>query len=272
MSSPHTLLASLLIVAGCGAATRSAPAASTPVASTPVAATIAPPTDRVASILAAVAASDRDAADLALDEGRHPAELLGFFGVAPGQRVAELFAGGGYTTELLARVVGEHGVVYAHNTTAILDKFARKPWAARAAKPVMAHVVAVERELAEPLPAEAHDLDLVLMVLTYHDTVWLGVDRAAMNRAVFQALRRGGSYGIVDHRAAAGHGVADAQTLHRIDEATVIAEVTAAGFRLDGHSDALAAADDGHDWSASPGAAGERRGHSDRFVLRFVKP
>jgi predicted methyltransferase len=265
MSPAHVLLASLLLVGGCGAAT---PAAAPVAAPAPAAAS----TDRVAAVLAAVAATDRDAADRALDEGRHPAELLGFFGVAPGQRVAELFAGGGYTTELLARVVGERGVVYAHNTTMILDKFARKPWTARAAKPVMARVVAVERELGDPLPAEAHDLDLVLMMLTYHDAVWLGVDRAAMNQAVFRSLRHGGSFGIVDHRAAPGHGVADAQTLHRIEEATVIAEVTAAGFRLDGRSDALTAADDARDWNSSPGAAGARRGHSDRFVLRFVKP
>jgi predicted methyltransferase len=220
----------------------------------------------------AVNAPDRDAADRALDAGRRPAELLTFFGIAPGQRVAELFAGGGYTVELLARVVGPAGQVFGENNRFVLDRFAQAPWTTRLAKPVMSRVVRVDRELDDPLPPEASGLDAVLFVLSYHDSVWLHTDRAAMNRAVFTALRAGGIYGIVDHSAAEGHGTNDAETLHRIEESALVREVTAAGFRLDASADFLRNPADPRDWSASPRSAGERRGTSDRFVLRFVKP
>ena len=112
----------------------------------------------------------------------------------------------------------------------------------------------------------------MFFLLSYHDTVWMQTDRAAMNRAVFQALRPGGVYAIIDHNAAAGHGVADAQTLHRIEQSTLVAEVLAAGFRLDGEADFMRNPADARDWSASPRTAAERRGTSDRFVLRFVRP
>jgi predicted methyltransferase len=220
----------------------------------------------------AIAAPDRSAEDRALDAGRKPGEVLAWFRIGPGQRVAELFAGGGATTELLARVVGAKGQVFAQNTKEILDRFARKPWADRAAKPVMNNVVAVERPLDDPLPPEAKDLDAVVMVLDYHDSVWMKVDRAKMNAAVFAALKTGGVYGIVDHSAAAGSGTRDCETLHRIDEDVVKKEITAAGFKLDAESDMLRNPDDKRDWNASPRKAGERRGTSDRFVLRFVKP
>jgi predicted methyltransferase len=220
----------------------------------------------------AVAASDRSDADRALDSGRRPADMLAFFGIAPGMKVAEIGAGGGYTSELLARVVGPTGVVYGQNTPAILQRFAEKPWSERLAKPVNAKIVRADREFDDPFPPEAHDLDAVLIVLFYHDTVWQGVDRAKMNAAVFAALKPGGVYGIVDHSAPAGSGTDDVKTLHRIDEDVVKKEVEAAGFKLAGEANFLRNPDDKRDWNDSPMAAGERRGESDRFVLEFVKP
>jgi predicted methyltransferase len=224
------------------------------------------------AIQAAVSAPDRDDKDKALDQGRHPAEMLSFFGIAPGMKVGELVASTGYTSELLARVVGPTGVVWAENPSSILDKFAAIPWSTRLAKPVMANVHRVDRELEAPFPPEAHDLDAVLIVLFYHDTVWLKTDRAKMNKGVFDALKSGGVYGVVDHSARAGAGTSAAQTLHRIDEKTVIDEVTKAGFKLDGEADFLRNAKDARDWNDSPTAAAARRGTSDRFVLKFVKP
>ncbi len=223
-------------------------------------------------IAAAIAATDRSADDRALDAGRKPGEVLSFFGVAPGQKIGELFAGGGYTTELLARTVGDTGKVYAQNTTEILEKFARKPWAERAAKPVMKHVVAVERPIDDPLPPEATELDEVITILNYHDTVWMKADRAKMNKAVFAALKHGGIYAIVDHSAADGSGTRDCETIHRIDEAVVKTEVAAAGFVLDGESAVLRNPADPRDWNASPHKAADKRGTSDRFTLRFKKP
>jgi predicted methyltransferase len=219
-----------------------------------------------------VDAADRSPDDRALDAGRHPDRLLAFFAIAPGMRVAELGAGGGYTTELLARTVGAGGKVYAQNSPFILERFAEKPWSERLAKPVMSNVVRSDRELDAPFPPDAKDLDAVVIVLFYHDSVWMKADRDAMNRAVFTALKAGGVYGIVDHSGRSGTGVSEVQTLHRIEEAFVREEVQRAGFVLDGEAGFLRNPSDARDWNASPRTAGERRGTSDRFVLRFKKP
>jgi predicted methyltransferase len=243
------------------------PAAALPPAA-PAAATVAiSPAAR-----AAVDAPDRSDADRALDAGRHPAELLSFYGIAPGMKVAELGAGGGYTSELLARAVSPAGVVYGQNNKFIIEKFAQKPWSERLAKPIMKNVVRVDREFDDPLPAEAHDLDAVFMVLFYHDTVWMETDRARMNSAVFKALKPGGVFAIIDHSGRAGSGSTETKTLHRIDEAVVKKELEAAGFKLGGEAAFLRNPSDTRDWNDSPGAAAEKRGTSDRFVLRFVKP
>ncbi len=223
-------------------------------------------------LAALLGAPDRLEADHALDEGRRPAEVLTFFGIGEGQRVADLFAGTGYTTELLARAVGPEGHVYAQNNAFVMDRFARGPLEARLARDGLAHVEVVEREMDAPLPEGARDLDAVIFILAYHDTFWMEADRAAMNRAIFEALRPGGVYGIVDHAAAAGSGARDVQSLHRVDEALVVEEVLAAGFELEARADTLRRADDPRDWNAAPSAAGERRGTSDRFTLRFVRP
>ena len=221
---------------------------------------------------AVVAAPDRSPEDRALDAGRKPAELLSFLRIQPGWRVADLGAGGGYTTELLQRAVGDNGQVYGQNSKRLLDMFLEKPWSARLAKPVMQKVVRLDRDFDDPFPADVTGLDAVTMVLFYHDTVWLGVDRAAMNKAVYDALKPGGVFLIVDHSARPGDGVDVASTFHRIEEDVVKQEVQAAGFTLDGEANILRNSQDTRDWNDSPRAAGERRGTSDRFVLRFRKP
>jgi len=219
-----------------------------------------------------VSASDRDEADRKMDGGRHPAEFLAFLGLAPGMRVAELGAGSGYTTELLARTVAPKGKVWAQNSPGIL-KFVGKPWAERLNKPVMKKVVVrVDREFDAPLPPDAKNLDAVVSVLFYHDTVWLGVNRDKMNKAVFAALKPGAEYVIVDHSAAEGHGASDAKTLHRIEESVVLQEVERAGFRRAGNADFLRNPGDAHDWNDAPNVAADKRGTSDQFVLKFIKP
>ncbi|EAU61762.1 class I SAM-dependent methyltransferase [Stigmatella aurantiaca] len=224
------------------------------------------------SAQAIVDAPDRTEADRALDAGRHPAALLEFVGVRPGMKVAELVAGAGYTTELLARAVGPEGVVYGENPKFVLDLFAEKPWSERLALPVNQKVVRVDRELNEPLPPEVTDLDAVVSNIIYHDVVSLQADRAKMNAAIFRALKPGGVYVVVDSSAKPGTGVADTQTLHRIDEQVVRSEVEASGFQLAAESDVWRNPQDARDWNASPQAAGARRGTSDRFALKFVKP
>lgn len=221
---------------------------------------------------AVVGAADRSEADKALDAGRKPTEFLFFVGAKPGMKVAELFAGGGYTTELLARAVEPGGTVYGQNSKWVLERFAEKPWSARLAKPVMKNVVRVDRELEDPLPPEATGLDLVVSNAIYHDTVWQKVDRAKMNAAVLRALKPGGAYVICDSSAKEGAGTTVTETLHRIEEKVVRDDLDAAGFKLKDSSDILRNKEDTRDWSASPGAAGEKRGTSDRFCLKFVKP
>jgi predicted methyltransferase len=236
---------------------------------------IRPPTapyDNLDMARAVVDAPDRAAADRALDAGRRPDRLLAFIGAKPGMRIAEIGAGLGYTTELLARAVGPTGVVYGQNNRFIRERFAEKPWAERLAKPVMKPVVRVDREFDEPLPPEATDLDAVVNVLLYHDTVWMKTDRTRMNRAIYAALRPGGIYVIVDHSGKSGTGVSEVETLHRIEETIVRQEIEAAGFKLVADADFLHNPADTRDWNASPRTAGERRGTSDRFVLKFAKP
>jgi len=201
-------------------------------------------------VRAVVQDPDRLDADRALDAGRHAEELLAFLEVAPGLQLGEIGAGGGYTTELVARALGERGRVYAENNRLTLERFAAKPWADRLQRRAMRNVVRVDREFDDPFPPEARDLDGVYVVLFYHDTVWMGANRDRMNRAVFEALRPGGSYVIIDHAARPGSGAADVQTLHRIDEAFVIAEVERAGFKLQVVGDFLRNPADKRDWNA----------------------
>ena len=135
----------------------------------------------------------------------------------------------------------------------------------------MANVVRLDRPFDDPFPPEVTDLDAVVIVLFYHDTVWLKADRDRMNRAVFSALKPGGAYYVIDHSSWPGRGTTEAQTLHRIEEKVVRTEVERAGFRLAEQGFFLRNPDDTRDWNASPRSAGDLRGTSDRFVLKFLK-
>jgi predicted methyltransferase len=270
----HAPLGILLaaVIAGC-VPDAPAPPPSTPAPPAPASAfPAARPVPVPPAIQAVIDAPDRTDADRALDKGRHPGEMLAFFGIRSGMKVAELGAGGGYTAELLARLVGPTGKVWGQNSKFLLERFAEKPWSARLATAPMKGVVRVDREFDDPLPPDATGLDAVIMVLFYHDTYWLKTDRAAMNRAILKALKPGGVYGIIDHSGRPGTGTTEVQSLHRIEEKVVREEIEAAGFRFVEGGDFLRNPADPRDWNDAPGAAGERRGTSDRFVLKFVKP
>lgn len=246
------------------------PVAEPAVVSTPPA---APGLDE-AAIRAIVDDPARPAGERELDPGREPEELLRFLALRPGMRLADLGAGRGYTTFLLARAVGPDGVVYAQNNKFVTDRFLEPAWTERLKTPELRNVVRVDREFDDPLPPEARDLDGVIDVLFYHDTYWMGTDRARMNQAIFAALRPGGFYVIVDHSARAGAGASEAESLHRVEESTVVEEVLQAGFERAGSAEFLRNPDDPRDWNAAPSAAAAagKRGTADRFVVRFVKP
>ncbi|HSN25875.1 MAG TPA: SAM-dependent methyltransferase [Kofleriaceae bacterium] len=233
-----------------------------------VACSHAPSLDRDAIINAA----DRDPGDRAKDPQRRPAELLAFAGIAPGMHVADLGSGTGYTSELLARAVGANGSVIAQDTPHWGGPWMERPWAARLAKPVMAHTTHVMLGWNEPLPADAHDLDVVTFVAAYHDVKAEKDDTAKLNSAVFAALKHGGTYIVIDNSAKPGTGTDACEPLHRIDEQVVRDEVTHAGFRLAATSDFMRQPKDTRDWNADPSAKDPRVHTQDLFALKFVKP
>jgi len=218
-------------------------------------------------------APDRTEADRQLDPGRHPAEMLEFLALKPGMKVLDLGAGGGYTTELIARAVAPGGVVYMQNDPSWLP-FLKDALTERFTHPAMQGVIRADLSFDAPVPREAKDLDLAVLNVIYHDIVNTPVDRARMNKLIFDALRPGGAYVVVDSSAKDGSGLSETKTLHRIDENAVKQEVQQAGFQLDAQGSFLRNPADTRDWNSSPTAAAKegRRGTSDRFALRFVRP
>jgi predicted methyltransferase len=225
------------------------------------------------AIAAAVADLNRPDTDKQRDANRKPVETLAFAGVKPGDQVAELLPGGGYFTRLFSKVVGPSGHVYAlvpapsPNAPPDVPDFAARVKAI-AADPNYSNVsVVVEpfSQLKAPVP-----VDLVWTSQNYHDLHnFPGLDVTVFNQLVFDALKPGGIYLILDHEAEPGSGVRDTATLHRIDAATVKTEVLAAGFVLAGSSDLLRQPSDPHAVKVFDPSV---RGRTDQFILKFRKP
>lgn len=255
----------LMLASGAGAGAQSGS-----VKDQPAHATALPASKIPAAIEKAVDAPERPAPDKALDAGRKPAQVMAFFGIAPGMKVADLTAGGGYQTELLARIVGPAGKVYSQNLQ-FPPRFKKvgETWNQRLKEPALSNVVAVRKQpdADDLLPVAPGSLDAVVLALNYHDLVGRNVNRDKMNAAVRKALKPGGVYGIVDHSAQAGSGKRDVSTLHRIAQAVVEQEVEKAGFKLAATSDVLHNPQDDRTWFVF-----QYRGTTDRFVLKFVKP
>ena len=254
-----------------------------------------------------VANPDRSAADRTNDLRRKPEQMLAFIGIRPGMTALDLSAAGGYTTELLARAVGPSGAVYGQsqprdpnrappaapegNSNPTTAPATPAP-AAQAAAPAnaprpspvalaerdsrlksagadAASIVAVSRPFADPVPPELANarIDLVTLMFNYHDLGHMGVDRGAMNKSVFAALKPGGIYVIADHAGRPGTGISEAGTLHRIEEAFLRQEIEAAGFRFLGDAQFLRNPNDPRDKNTP-----DPPQPKDDFVLKFVKP
>jgi predicted methyltransferase len=253
-------------------------------------------------IKALIASPDRTAADRTNDQRRHPEDILAFIAVKPGIAALDISAGGGYTTELLARSIGPTGKVYGQsrprpatppppptnpegNANPSATPAAAPPPAApprpspvaladresrmKAANVAAAPIVVVVQPFEDPVPAEAAEgkLDLVTLMFNYHDLGFLNVDRAAMNKAVFKALKSGGTYVIADHSGRPGTGISESGTLHRIEEAFLRKEVEAAGFKLAAEGNFLRNPNDPRDKNTPDPPMPK-----DEFFLKFVKP
>jgi predicted methyltransferase len=216
---------------------------------------------------AIVASPDRSDADRQADQRRQPARMLAFAGVKPGMKVLDMEANAGYSTELLARTVAPTGLVYAQDSAGVIERFVKDKFDIRAQKPAMMNVVHVVRDFDDPIPPEVNGLDLITFFFAYHDITYMEVDRAAMNRKMFAALKPGGFLVIADHSARPGDGTSVAKTLHRIEEGTLRQEIEAAGFKLASEADFLRHPEDPRD-------AGVFRPQipTDEFVLKYQKP
>jgi predicted methyltransferase len=219
-----------------------------------------------ADYAAMLAAPDRSDADKTADKRRDPVPFLEFAGVRPGMKVLDMGAGGGYSTELMARAVAPNGKVYGQNPPDVSEK-AKAAFEARLKTPAMKDAVSDIRPFDDPVPPDVNDLDLITFLFYYHDTSYMNVDRAAMDRKMFAALKPGGLLVIADHSALPGQGVSVAKTLHRIEESTLRQEVEAAGFHFVAEGNFWRSAADTHDFpSYKPTVP------VDNFVLKFQRP
>lgn len=217
---------------------------------------------REAVIQAALASAERTAEMRDRDEGRRPADVLLLSGIERGDHVIELGSFGLYYSTILAAVVGPEGRLD------MIDPPFVESFGGDAARAFAAEHDNVEFHLVDYAQADfPDDVDIVFNILFYHDLMGAGIDLGVLNAKVFEALKPGGAYLVVDHKAEDGSGRRDTEALHRIGKETIIEEVTEAGFELEVDSDLLANPDD-----PRTGGVFTLRGATDRAVLLFRKP
>jgi predicted methyltransferase len=221
---------------------------------------------------AAVADTARPEADRSRDADRKPAETMKFAGIRQGDVVVELAPGGGYYTRLLSAAVGPKGKVIAVMSPPKPDAKPDAPVPGAAVRAIAADphyaniTVSPQRYAALTVPEKA---DVVWTTLNYHDFHNIpDTDMATINKAIAAVLKPGGIFFVADHAAEPGSGARDTNTLHRIDKATVIQEVEAAGFKLEKESDLLANKSDPHTGKVFDS---DIRGKTDQFLLKFKK-
>jgi predicted methyltransferase len=222
---------------------------------------------------AAVAHSGRSASDLKRDALDRPAEILRLTGIGAGMRVADVLAGDGYYSELLANVVGPKGHVLMLNNKAF------DHWSDGDRQPRLAgnRLPNVEYRIVDldQMQLGTATLDAIVLSKVYHDLYWVDpegvwpkINTGAVLDQLVQALKPGGVLLLVDHSAKAGHGSADASSLHRIDEAFARQDFTKRGMQVVATSDLLRRADDARDQITYKGPM---LGNTDRFVLVLKK-
>jgi len=224
------------------------------------------PAETKAAVTAALA--DPARADQAGDDARRKAlESIVFSGVGPGDTVIDYLPGRGYWTRIFTGVVGPKGHVYpmwpgvsAGRATAVVEDLKSRN---------LANVTPVLQ--TTNIPSSEAPVDLFWTVENYHDVANAGGEQAlaAVNKGIFNLLKPGGTYIVIDHASAPGTGITTTNTLHRIEPAAVKAQVIAAGFKFVGESKALSNPADDHSLKVFDPAI---RGHTDQFIYKFRKP
>jgi predicted methyltransferase len=217
-----------------------------------------------AYIRSAVESPARSAEHKARDANRKPAEVLALSGVKPGDKVVEFASFGQYFTTLISDIVGPKGMVYMYDLPYTEQR------AGAASRAFVAAHANSKYELVDYNALKLPDgVDVVFNVLYYHDLPLNNIDTASLNKRIFDSLKPGGIFFVVDHNAAPGSGTRDTKALHRIDPAVIKKEVTAAGFEVVEESKLLAHAEDDHTKMVfSPGT----RGLTDQTIFKFRKP
>lgn len=242
------------------------------IASLPLLALALPAAPQIASAqqapnyAALLAAPDRTDADKQNDQRRKAPEMLAFIGCRPGMKELDMAADAGYSTELMARCVAPNGTVYAQNAPGTPQR-AMDAFNERMKRPAMKDVKPDLQAFDNPIPQGVNDLDLVTFLFGYHDTTYQPIDRAKMDKAMFDALKPGGTLVVADYAAAPGAPVTTGKQFHRLDEAIEKRELEAAGFKLADEGTFLRNPSDTHDFIIF-GA----KTPIDIYVLKFQKP
>jgi len=220
-------------------------------------------------VAAAVADKDRPKDDTDRDADRHPAEIMTMTELRPGGRAVDVGPGRtGYYTKIMSRIVGANGKVFMFNPTWVAEKF---PVAVEGASILnKAGYTNVEGSV-QPMAEIKFDqpVDLVFVSQLYHDQVWQKIDVAKMNKAIFDALKPGGIYFVIDHTGPGVTAVEQIDKLHRIEPSVVKQQILAAGFELVAESDLLKNPADPMNVSVFDPSI---RGKTNQFVFKFRRP
>lgn len=223
--------------------------------------------DAEALLTKALAAPDRPKSQTDRDANRHDEDMFWAKHIVAGQSVLDMGAGGGYLTMIASSIVGPTGHVDMQNPSQWVENYKLSDAIAYVTSK-RANVTALTVDF-DKIPVPTRPYDVVTSSMIYHDTTYMPVDRLVMNRSILAAMKPGGIYVIIDHRAEAGSGIRDASTIHRMEAQTIVDEVTAAGFVFLHDHDLLKNAEDNHTLNVFDPAI---RGKTDRSILVFQKP